>query len=439
MKGNLIKVWAFVLGVVCPGSGWGGAQSPVRSSAAQSTIHELSNGLRIVVVHFPKSTNLSIFTFVPMSLCSDPPGRAQWSHLVEHLVIRSTFPDDLQRADAETLPDHMRLDFYGNTGDWKEGLSHHRRWLEGTRFTGEMLAAEKPKVIAECDFTSRNFATHKFALAAWSHASRHSNSHVAVKRDVLRATLEEVQRYRDDHLFLPQKTTVCAVGGVDAQSFFAEVANQLGKLASHARPAPHTTLRTGNLDITWDLDARHLLLVWPLPDFSDPDFAPLMVAAQWLTMQYFSDPQLKIKTGQAFAGTDLATPEGNFFYISASMRPDVPFAEVEKSLRVPLNQLLENKMDSTQLRMLGRQLASSLTVIPNPAEMMQQIPPGMNPALVEGNIGLAFGMNAYRYGTRREILARNLASVSPETIQRPVAKYLTAAKGMICAISKGGP
>src|SRR5215212_4078976 len=187
-----------------------------RSSGAQPAVHTLANGMRVVVVHFPKSTNVSIFTFSPMSLCSDGSGQAQWSHLIKHLVIRSTFPNELQRANAETLPDHLRLDFYGTTADWKEGLSHHRRWLEGVPFREEILAAERPKVISECDFTSRNFATHKFALAAWSHASRHSNSHVAIKGDVLRAELEEAQRYRDERLFLPQKTTICSVGGVDA-------------------------------------------------------------------------------------------------------------------------------------------------------------------------------------------------------------------------------
>jgi hypothetical protein len=45
-------------------------------------------------------------------------------------------------------------------------LTHHRRWLEGVPFTEATLEEEKPKVIAECDFTARNLATHKFAVAA---------------------------------------------------------------------------------------------------------------------------------------------------------------------------------------------------------------------------------------------------------------------------------
>jgi hypothetical protein len=107
---------------------------------AESTGHPpqvqtLDNGIRVVSIHFPSSTNVSIFTFSPMGLTSDDPNQAQWSHLVEHLVIRSTIPTDSPEANAETLPDHMRLDFYGHTGNWQNALTHHRRWLEGVPFT----------------------------------------------------------------------------------------------------------------------------------------------------------------------------------------------------------------------------------------------------------------------------------------------------------------
>ena len=38
----------------------------------------LSNGLRVVAVHFPASTNVSIFSFVPLGLATDEANQAQW-------------------------------------------------------------------------------------------------------------------------------------------------------------------------------------------------------------------------------------------------------------------------------------------------------------------------------------------------------------------------
>src|SRR5438874_801243 len=102
----------------------------------------LKNGIRVIAVHNPGSKSESIFSFLPLGLTGDGPGQVQWSHLLEHLVVRST-TSDLEHFNAETLDDHMRLDFYGTTSNWQEGLDHHRRWIEGVPFTGKSLQQEK--------------------------------------------------------------------------------------------------------------------------------------------------------------------------------------------------------------------------------------------------------------------------------------------------------
>jgi hypothetical protein len=183
------------------------------SQKPEIATRQLTNGIRAVVVHFPHSTNLSIYTFSPLSLATDAAHQAQWSHLVEHMVIRSTVAEDVRFANAETLPDHMRLDFYGNIGNWQEGLAYHREWLRGIPFTQTNLDKEKPKVNRECDFTARNFATHKFAIATWNQGFRQGVTQVKLKGDVLRATLPEIQTLRDRRLVISNQVTVCVVGG----------------------------------------------------------------------------------------------------------------------------------------------------------------------------------------------------------------------------------
>ena len=120
----------------------------------------------------------------------------------------------------------MRLDFYGNTNNWIEGLSHHRRWLEGIPFTQSNLDNEKPKVNQECDYTARNFATHKFAIAAWNQGFRHGLTSVKLKGDVLRATLPEVQRLRDERLAISNQVSVCLIGGLDPTQVLSEIEKQ---------------------------------------------------------------------------------------------------------------------------------------------------------------------------------------------------------------------
>jgi len=410
-----------------------------RTTAAIPTVTStnLSNGIQVISVRFPGSTNASVFTFVPMGLASDGPGQAQWSHLVEHLVIRSTVPADSLQANAETLPDHMRLDFYGNAANWKEGLLHHRRWLEGVPFTEASLATEKLKVIAECNFTAQNFATHKFAIAAWSQGFRHGAKHIALKGDVTKAALADVQRFRDERLAVSNKITLCVVGGLDNRVVFAEAEKQLGDLRLPAKPAPTSKVIWTNLDLTWDLDARHLLLTWRIPDFHQHEHAALMVAAQWLTMQLAMEQDLKSQIGMAFAGADLATPEGDFFFVSASLRPGADGETVRNTILRKIESLTTKQ--NPQAAMIGLQLAANLTDISDPQTLKFQLPPGMSRAMLEGDLGLQAGLNEYRYGGYKSELVNALREVTSREVQEAARAYLTTEKAATCGLRPSAP
>jgi hypothetical protein len=346
--------------------------------------------------------------------------------LVEHLVIRSTVSNDLSIANAETLPDHMRLDFYANISNWKEGLSNHHRWLEGVAFAERNLVAEKPKVKSECDFTVKNLATHKFALAAWAQGVRHGETFAALKGDVDRASLAEIQTYRDAHLVGLSNVVVCVVGGVAPEEVRAEASRQLESLQSKAKLATAVKLHPGKHEMSWDLNARHVVLSWPIPGPEEPAFAPLLAAGQRLMMLFYSDAPLKALTGMTFAGADLRTPEGNFFYVSASVRPDASFAEVEKLLAKYVSDLSAPGADLSWAPMFGQQLAESLSSVPDLDALKAQIPPNVTMEQVEGNLGLQWGMNEFRYGARKSTLAANLRRLKAEEVRQAAKKYLAS-------------
>ena len=395
----------------------------------------LSNGMSVVVVHLPDSPHVSIFSFLPLALGVDGPDQAQWSHLVEHLVVRSTISGDLREANAETMHDHMRLDFYGDIGNWTEGLRHHQRWLAGIPFTSGNLAAEKPKVIAECDFTARNVATHKFGLAAWAQGFRHGKSHIRIKGDVLDATLEMVQRHRDEYLFVPGATTICAVGGVDAKTFFAEAEKELGQIQSRARLVPATAASIPeSRDVTWDMDAHHLVQSWPIPGPAHEDYAALLATAQWLTTQLMADASLKEIAGMTLAGADLFIPEGAFFYVSASLRPPGQRELIEKKMEAHVRQLAAN---SEKIAQLGAQLSFSLRRVANPAILRAQATPEMSRAMIEGNAGLWFATQVHRYQAHRAALARRLDALSRRQVENVIGKYLAAERRAVTMLRPG--
>jgi predicted Zn-dependent peptidase len=394
----------------------------------------LPNGIRILSIYIPDSKNVSIFSFLPMGFCSDGPGQAQWSHLVEHLVIRSTIPFGSQQGNAETLPDHMRLDFYGSSDKWQQGLSHHVRWLEGIPFTMEHFQVAKTRVNSECDITAQRLATHKFAMAAWAQGYRHGQKHAALKGDINRVTLGKIQKYRDTHLAVLNKVLVCVVGGIDAESLKPIITKKLGRLKSTAKTHLSTKLHCENHKMTWDLNARHVVLTWPIPDFSENDYPALMAAGQWLTMKFFSDTELKKVTGMVVASADLTVPEGNFFYISAPVKAKVAFDDVLLKIEHYLQSLRSPTAALPQAAFLGPQLSYQLTNLTDPAVAKAQTPPNVSDTMIEGTIGLQWAMHDFRYGSGRKSLARKLATVTPNHIHQVAQKYLAADKSSICTL-----
>ncbi len=437
MGGLAYRFRRFCLAVVCLGalgaSGIAGAGQGPAASDSRIPHRELTNGVRLVFVNFPQSTNVSIFTFVPMGLTSDGPHQAQWAHLVEHLVFHSASPaPSLREANAETLPDHMRLDFYGNRDNWKRGLACHRQWLEATHFSEQTLADEKPKVIEECDFAAKNRALHKFATAAWNQG-RLGETNALVKGDVMRATLAEVQEARRERFAFAGEVTVCIVGGLDANAALAAAEAEFGGVQLKRRPEAERGPMPANVSLTWDLPARHLLVTWPIPEPNDPDFASLMVAGFCLSSQLNMD--FGGGAPPIFAGVDLKTPSGRFFYLSTSLEKGGSMQEVRRTLLERFAQMCGAGNVFTQAPFLAGSLARQCDSVPTDERLRSQSAGAIGMAMLEANAGLQIGMNYFRYGTNLPGLIQNLKTVNAGAVQKAVQRWLPKEKAAVCALS----
>jgi predicted Zn-dependent peptidase len=217
---------------------------------------------------------------------------------------------------------------------------------------------------------------------------------------------------------------VCVVGGIEPARVLTVASEQLAAVKLRATAAPRAKLHLGNREMTWDFDARHLVLAWPIPKCEAKDFPPLLIAAQRLNMQFFSDAELKKQTGMVFAGADLRTPEGNFFYVSASLRQGSSFKEIHEKISGFVRQLAASGQDLSWVPMFAQQQAQMLTSLPNPALLRSQLPPSMTESMLEMNAGLQWGMNEFRYGSSKSLLVKGLAELKGESFGQVVKKYL---------------
>ncbi len=277
---------------------------------------ELPNGIRVVAVHAPEAPKQTIFTFLPLNLVNDDPHRAQWSHLLEHMVIRSTDPLGLAAGsivfNGETTPTYLRFETLGPAAppeaappeaappkvgppdNWTQMLDRHAKWLNpaARSFDAETLEREKGNIAAEEQSTSAGGFTTKFALAAWNQIVRHEVGHAKVHGDVANALLNDVQTYAAQRLPVDESVMIATIGPIPLDQVRADLERVIGSLekrkakqqkaadvplrsAPQSQPAgsppeagaPATAPQASiEFNGTWDLPTHHAMWFWELPD-----------------------------------------------------------------------------------------------------------------------------------------------------------------------------
>lgn len=415
----------FVFGVSCA---FVGASIPVRAESPTETRFTLDNGIRVVVLHAKGSTHFAAISFLPLGLATDGAGRTQWSHLVEHLTLRTTGPiTSYKERNAETLPDCMHLDFLGSTDNWRTGLDLQAKWLSGLPFSREALEEEVPKALAEVKMTEANLFTHKWAAAAWNQVVRHGRTNVDVFGDLKTAKLGDVQAYRDQHFALLDRVVLCIVGGVPADTLKPEIEKRFGALRSVAKALPiatSTKQSPRNQTATWDLSARHYIQYYAIPGPDHEDYATLYLGAMLLNSRFFMDHSIKQSIGTVFCGVDLVAPEGAYLYISASFKPDVPAEKVATLIAEKIRELAE-PAPMAQIQMLAMNLSMQLSAPSDLDAALRVKPAQVSELMIVGNLGLQWGLHEYRYGEHRSAIAAAIRSVDHARVAAVAKKYLS--------------
>ena len=396
------------------------------------TRFSLSNGMKVVNLYVENSTVVGIFSFLPLGLAADGKAKTQWSHLIEHLTIRTTGPVDFQTSNAETMADHMRLDFMGNTDNWMDGLKQHTQWLSGLPFSAESLTEELPKALSEIDVTEKRLATHKWAFAAWNQVFRHGETAISMRGDVQSAQLRELQEYRDLHLVQADRVLLCVIGGVKAETLQPAMEEQLGSINLTAKtlpPATATSETTKDQVVTWDINVTHYIETYAIPNVENRDYPALYMASLLLRIACMQDAQLKESIGYIYSGIDLITPEQTYLYVSASLKPDTDIEKVKERIGELINKLRQPG-NNAMVPMYALNLSMQLGSPPDIALVMQQKPIGISEDIILGNIGLQWGMLVYQYGDALPKLASALSSVSADDVSDAVNRYLTEDKQM---------
>ena len=407
------------------------------NTAPKVTRFTLSNGIRVVNLHVENSTDVGIFSYLPLGLVTDGKTRAYWSHLINHLTFRTAGPLDYKTSNAETMADNMRLEFIGNTDNWTQGLAQHAKWLSGLPFSAKVLAEELPKVLSQFDYIEANLATHKLAYVAWNQVFRHGETDIAMRKGIQSAHLSELQEYRDQHLLQADRVLLCVIGGVDPEALKDTMEKQLGVINLVKKTFPQPTAPpeiAKDQNATWDINVTHYMETYPIPNVENGDYPALYVASLLWRFACTQDAQLKELIGYIHCGVDLVTPEQVYLYVSASLKPDADIETVKQRIQDLMNRLKQSE-NNAQVHTIAQSLSKELSAPPDMKTLMQYKPENMPENLMFLQLGVSWGIIEYQYGDTLSQLASAFADVSAADVASVVNRYLTEERRMTLVLT----
>jgi hypothetical protein len=353
---------------------------PVAGSDDVWRVWSLDNGIRVTSLHAPLASQQIVFTMLPMGLLTDDAQRTQFSHLTEHLMVRSTDPEGVEADgivfNGETTALVLRLETMAPPERWMEGLTRQVKWLSTRAVEVDLLEREKQNIALEEANTASGGHTHKWALAAWNQVLRHGLLDVKLHGDIASATVKQASAALMD-VRVGERVHVVSIGPLPVDEVRAGLEQTFGTLPGEAWVAPVPSLppdairEVGQHIARWDLPARHYLEWYPVPDDSALDRIKADALAQLFNRKLQQRGLLRSLGVQAMAAADLISPEGRWLLLSASLPTGVDpvvvsdeWAEVTHSLsgqeaRIVVQDLGRQLTELPDFEVLRKQYASN--------------------------------------------------------------------------------
>ncbi|MBM4016302.1 MAG: insulinase family protein [Planctomycetes bacterium] len=392
---------------------------------------ELATGIRLSVLTVADAPLQTFFAFVPTGLAHDDAGRAQWSHLLEHMAIRTTDPEGLTdgeiRFNGETGDGSLRFDVHAPPAQAPLAAAKLCAWLSAFEFDPEILATEQRKIAGELGATAPRGFGHKWATAAWAQVVRHGAREVTVQGDVDRATVEAVAAHADRVLHLGQAMAIYAAGPLSAEEVarlfdgqlasgggLDSLANALGgnpRAAKQAPPAagaaadraldpalapiprdPATGLALGEHVASWDLPRPHVLEWYLLPDVTPVDRLTAATLAGVLGMTLAQDRKLQEAGIVALASSEISLPAGRVLLFSASLPDGVDPGATAAKARIAFRSAIEGLGKAPPFRSLDEVVALTRRELegglPDLAVLRRQMAGRPNAELIDAQVVL---------------------------------------------------
>lgn len=377
---------AVVALLLTPALAWQGALAQTVTSQPPTTF-KLTNGMQVVVIEDHRTPVVTQMVWYKVGSADETPGKSGLAHFLEHLMFKGTakhpageFSQTVQRVGGNENA-FTSTDYTGYYQRVTKDQLGKMMEFEADRMTGLVLKDEN--VLPERDVVLEEY-NMRVANSPDARLSEQIMAALYLNHPYGRPVIgwhQEIEKLdREDALafykrfYAPNNATLVIAGDVDAQEIRPMVERTYGVVPAQPsiperrlRPqeptpvSPRTvTLADPRVEQT---SVRRYYLVPSATTAAAGESQALDVLGQligggansYLYRALVIDKQLAINAGASYQGTALDSAQ---FMISASPRPGVEFADVEKTIDAVIADVAANPVPAADLERVKTQLVA---------------------------------------------------------------------------------
>jgi predicted Zn-dependent peptidase len=244
----------------------------------------LDNGITVYLQEERTDNQVAVEAIYGAGFMEEPKGKAQLSHVTEHLVVHCASGDfkaeeslgkisDIHgMVSAEAVAGFAHIDYIVPGDQLDVALHIESQRLLAVQCDNDVLARESKRVIGELDDALSNpkASLSKYAMMALNQVYYYGERDVPIRGNALSITLDEVQQFHDQY-YRPDDFILVIIGNVKKADAEALVRKYFAPLPKRQAPTLDRTPITKNVKASWDIDAQSVYYVapGPYPTFRD--------------------------------------------------------------------------------------------------------------------------------------------------------------------------
>lgn len=339
--------------------------------------HRLANGLEVWLYPDSSLPVVTSMLWYRVGSGDESPGITGYSHFLEHMLFKGARrfgPGDLDRLtqacggynNAFTSLDATAYLFQLPAPHWRLALEIEADRMRGAVLAPDELNTERAVILEEwqtaADDPDELLWEQLNQLALLRHPYRYP---VLGWPEDIQACSAETLRSHYDRYYHPNQALLLLVGDLPEDAL-EQVAATLGQIPAGPPAPPRPRLKeeplTGQRRLTLkreDVQVARLVLAWPAPAFSDPDYLALSLF-QYLFSEGWSSQLQQVLVEQKQLASSVSsvlfeTREPYLFWVQLDARLKTEPAALEQAFFAVLQQLLDAGIQPAELERARRQ------------------------------------------------------------------------------------